>query len=73
MLINNIHITRDIPNLSNLGLRASINLNNGDDEVLKKADKGTAMVILDKDDYITNAHIQILTMNIIGHWMAQCT
>ena len=59
MLLNVIHISWEIPNFSDLELQALINLKNRNDLVLKKADKGSVIVILNKDAYITEAHNQI--------------
>ena len=59
VLLNKIHLTKDTPNMSDLELKALFNLKNRDDVVFKKADKGNAIVIMDRDDYITEAHNQI--------------
>ena len=59
MLLNVIHISWETCNLSDLELHALINLKNRNDIVLKKADKGSVIVILDKDAYISEAHNQI--------------
>ena len=38
--------------MSDLELKALFNLKDRDDVVFKKADKGNAIVIMDRDDYI---------------------
>ena len=59
VLLNKIHIAKDTPNMSDLELKALFNLEDRDDVVFKKADKGNAIVIMDRDDYIREAHNQI--------------
>ena len=59
VLLNKIHITKDTPYMSDLELKALFNLKNMDDVVLRKADKGNAIVIMDRDNYITEVHNQI--------------
>ena len=59
VLLNKIHIAKDTPNMSDLELKALFNLKDRDDVVFKKADKGNAIVIMDRDDYIREAHNQI--------------
>ena len=59
VLLNKIHIAKDTPNMSDLELKALFNLKDRDDVVLKKADKDNAIVIMDRDDYIREAHNQI--------------
>ena len=45
--------------MPDLELKALFNLKDRDDVVFKKADKGNAIVIMDRDDYIREAHNQI--------------
>ena len=45
--------------LNKMELKALSNLKNKDDVVVKKVDKGNAIFIMDRDDYITEAHNQI--------------
>ena len=59
VLLNKIHIAKDTPNMSDLELKALFNLKDRDDVVFKKADKGNAIVIMDRDDNIREAHNQI--------------
>ena len=60
LLLNKVHITKDIPNMSDLELQALFNLKNRDDVLFKKADNGNAIVIMDTNDYITETHKQKL-------------
>ena len=52
-MLNKTHITEDTPNMSDLEPQDLFNLKNRDDVVLKKADNGNAIVIMDRKDYIT--------------------
>ena len=52
VLLNAIHVTKYIPNLWDLELKALFQLKC----CMEKADKGSAKVISYKDDYITETH-----------------
>ena len=57
--LDKIRIIHDEPNLSLSEYQALKSLSKNDDLVFKKADKGSAIVIMDKDNYISEALSQL--------------
>ena len=57
--INNLTVIRETQNIPKLQRKAIKNLKNNSKIVIKKADKGTAVVILNKIDYIFEAERQL--------------
>ena len=65
-------VTKDMHAFSDLELQALSNFKKKDDMAFWKADNGSRAVILDKNDYITEAHNKIFNDNITSHLKAQC-
>ena len=57
--IKNLSIQKEINNLNKIEFQAIKNLKNKPEIVIKKADKGSAVVVMDKCNYVSEGHRQL--------------
>ena len=57
--VQNLHVKKEINNLSKFEYRALLNLSTNRDIGIKKADKGSITVIMDRSIYLQEGHRQL--------------